>query len=124
MAKEKDVLAWGRKGSVRVGALRVAHLNDFRQTDALRAQLAATLTEHDVRGVVLDCAGLVYLISEVFGILVQSHKEQRAAGRRLVLCNVDPGVLDLLKINRLDQYLDIRPDCETAVASFAAQAAR
>lgn len=119
MAKERRVLDWRRNGAALVGTFRVAHLNDFHQTDALRAQLAATLAERDIRGVVLDCSGLVYLISEVFGILIQNHKDQRTAGRRQVLCGVEPEIMELLKANRLDAYLELRSDAKTAVAEMA-----
>lgn len=120
MAKEKRVVSWRKEGATLVGSFRTAHLNDFRQTDALRTQLAATLTEPAVRGVALDCSGVVYLISEVFGIFIQAHKEQRAAGRRLALCGIEPEVMELLKANRLDGYLLLEPDVASAVAAVEA----
>lgn len=120
MAKEKRIVNWRRKGALLVGTFRTAHLNDFHQADALRAQLSATLTEPGVRAVVLDCADVVYLISEVLGILVQNHKDQLAAGRRLLLCAVEPEIMELLRTNRLDAYLTVCPDADAAMAAVVA----
>lgn len=111
----KAVLSFRKHQNVLVATFQSAHLNDCHQTEMLRQQFAVAKDEYKFDCLLLNCQGLIYLISEAFGILIQLHKDLRAANCRLALCALEPEVMELLQINRLDRFLTIYPTQEAAL---------
>ncbi len=54
-----------------------------------------------------------------FNKLVSLQRQAAAAGGRLALCELSPGVREMLDLTRLSQLLDIYASEEEAVRSFA-----
>jgi N-acetylglucosaminyldiphosphoundecaprenol N-acetyl-beta-D-mannosaminyltransferase len=59
------------------------------------------------RTLVLDLSGLTWLGSTELGALAQLSGAARAGGRRLVLCGVVPRLARLLRLVRLDRWVEI-----------------
>ena len=57
----------------------------------------------------LDLGNVKYVSSALLGALVGLHKELLAAGRRLILRNLRPQVLEVFLVARLDEFLDLGP---------------
>jgi anti-sigma B factor antagonist len=68
---------------------------------------------------VLSLAPVLFLASASFGKLVSLQRQAVAAGGRLALCELSPGVREILEVTRLSQLLDIYASEEEAVRSFA-----
>lgn len=116
MQDTDDVLTFRRQQAALIATFRTAHLNDYRQNDRLRQQLTQATRDGEFRCLVLDGTGLLYVISEVFGILIQLQKELRGQGRRLALCSLEPEVAELFELNQLHRALPIYKTVEEALA--------
>lgn len=69
--------------------------------------------------VVLDCRGLTFLSSLGIGTLIRIQSRLKQRGGTVKLAAVPGVVADVLHVVHLDRLLDIYPDVDTAVASFA-----
>jgi anti-anti-sigma factor len=59
---------------------------------------------------VLDFSGVRSMSSDVLGTLAGLHRQLEEAGGRLGLCRPDPAIRDMLRICRLDRYLEVDTD--------------
>ena len=57
----------------------------------------------------LDLGAVKALSGGGLGQLVTLHKDLRAAGGRLTVCNVDRMVYEVFQVTRLTKLLDVRP---------------
>jgi anti-anti-sigma factor len=83
----------------------------FAQEDI--AELAGQLRRLVEAGhtrLVLDFSGVRSMSSDVLGALAGLHRRLEAVGGRLGLSRPDPAIRDMLRICRLDRYLDVDPD--------------
>jgi anti-anti-sigma factor len=62
--------------------------------------------------ILMDLKEVTILASMGLGMLVNLNKACAAEGGKLVVCNVAPDILGVLKITRLDGILKIVPDLE------------
>src|SRR5438552_1674659 len=69
-------------------------------------RLADTLAGRDLR---LDFANVEYVQSSVLGKLVTLHKKVSAAGRRLILSNINPSVDKVFTVTRLEKIFIFDP---------------
>lgn len=67
------------------------------------------------RSVVLDMSGIGYMNSAGIGMIVESFKKFKDNGGRLVICSLVPDISKLFEITKLNQFIEIYPDEETAV---------
>jgi anti-anti-sigma factor len=58
----------------------------------------------------LDFSGIRSMSSDVLGTLAGLHRQLQKVGGRLGLARPDPAIRDMLRICRLDRYLDVDPD--------------
>jgi len=68
--------------------------------------------------VVVDCADLEFLNSNVIRILVSFHQKASKNGGDLKLANVTLPVEDVLRLTKLDQVFRWYPSVNEAVAAF------
>ncbi len=90
-------------------------LNDFR-SNSFRDSIYEAVEGNDRRNVALDLAGIDFLSSSGVAILVGLKRRIDARQGKLVLFNIQPVVLDLLRVIRLTQYFTIADDEAGAMA--------
>jgi anti-anti-sigma factor len=94
-------------------------LQDQIELAALGADLYRLVDEQDNRRLVVDFGQVKFISSQAIGILAQLHKKTAALkGGLLILCNLSPTMLGLLKIVRLDKLITIVPTQEEALRRF------
>jgi anti-sigma B factor antagonist len=94
-------------------------LQDQAELAALGADLYRLVDEQDNRRLVVDFGQVKFISSQAIGILAQLHKKTAALkGGLLILCNLSPTMLGLLKIVRLDKVIAITPTQEEALRHF------
>lgn len=69
--------------------------------------------------VALDLSTVTVLGSMGLGMLVTLTKRCRDGGGRLAIFGVTPSLLDLIKLTKLDKFLIITKDFDSAVAKIA-----
>jgi anti-sigma B factor antagonist len=81
------------------------------------------LTKKGEKRILLNLAGVIYVDSSGVGQLTGAFTTARNHGADLKLLNPTSQVQNLLKITKLDTFFDIKYDEDTAVKSFAKEAA-
>jgi anti-sigma B factor antagonist len=106
---------------VTVARITAAELWSDQQVGALTAELMH-LTDDlgQAPKLVLDFAGVSGLGSRMIGQLAALHKEVRAAGGRLALCNMRPEIAEVIETCKLTALFGVHPDEAGAVAAVAA----
>jgi|tagenome__1003787_1003787.scaffolds.fasta_scaffold20611025_2 anti-sigma B factor antagonist len=108
-----------RSKSCVVVEIVTASLMDPLELDALGADLYRLVDEQDARRLLLDFGKVQYISSQAIGILAKLHKKTNALkGGLLVLCNLSPRLLELLKIMRFDKLMPIKASQEEALNHF------
>jgi anti-sigma B factor antagonist len=91
----------------------------FRGQQILLGEVPAKEAVQDLAGLaerlaggtlVLSLAGVTFLDSSALGKLVRVHKKLKAAGGKLVICDVAPQVLEPFRQTHLDRFFDLRPE--------------
>lgn len=81
---------------------------DAATAPELRDTLTTTLFTHHPGELVIDFAGIDFLDSSGIRVLIDVHRKQRDADRKLVLTNVPAGPRKVLEITGLTNTLDLR----------------
>ena len=87
------------------GPLTVDHLPDFQ--NAIRRE--------DVPTMILDLSGVPYVDSAGLGSLVSVYISRHKMGQRLALTGVNPRIIKLLEITRMEQFFLIFPSLDAAI---------
>jgi len=72
----------------------------------------------DAKNIILDLKDVNYIGSMVIGMLIKTNDELVNVSGKLVLCNVQKSVLEILKITKVDLILSVFDSREEAVQSF------
>jgi anti-sigma B factor antagonist len=80
----------------------------------LKALVDKTL---DLRFIV-DFSNIHYMSSIVLGKIMELYKQISARKGKLKLCGIDPKILEVFKIMKLDKVLDIHKDFKSAFNSY------
>jgi anti-anti-sigma factor len=100
---------------VRVRGLR--YLVD--EADPVFGPIQGLVADAGRSNLVLSLAPVLFLASVPFGKLVSLQRLAVAAGGRLALCELSPGVREILDVTWFSELLEIYPTEEEAVRSFA-----
>jgi anti-anti-sigma factor len=91
----------------------------FRLDPAPVQELRAAFEKHLANGgrpnAVVDLSGVGFAGSAALGNFVALHRVTRQRGGRLVLCNVDPTVREVLRASKLDVFFEFAGDRADAV---------
>lgn len=85
---------------------------DFNAAPELRIQLQEATK--GASKMIVDLSGVPYMDSSGVAVLVEALQTQRKAGNALVLCNLQPKVVGIFEIARLDMVFKIVEDLEAA----------
>jgi len=94
-----------------------AGLNDFR-SNAFRDALYQTVESCERPRVAMDLGRIDYLSSSGVAILVGIKRRADARQGKLVLFSIQPAVLDLLRVMKLDRYFLFADDETSALSSL------
>lgn len=76
--------------------------------ERISAALVRLVDEEHCRDVLLDFTHVRYLSSQAIGMIINLHKKLSQARGTLELTGVNPQLLQLLKITKLDRILKVR----------------
>jgi anti-sigma B factor antagonist len=91
-------------------------LMDPLELEKIGQQLYHLVDAEDNRRVIMDFEKVQYLSSQAIGIVITMHKKLSSLkNSKLVLCAVNPKLMELIKITRLDRILTIKPSQKEAL---------
>jgi anti-anti-sigma factor len=71
------------------------------------------------KNIILDLAQTFYISSLVLASLVFMQKRALGAGGKLLICNINPRVKEILEVTNLDKVFDIAGDSKDAVGRLS-----
>lgn len=95
------------EGEVVVGEFSVPRLSDDQNVEQLGQDLFALVDQFDKRKVILSLANVEYLTSSVLGKLITLHRKMHRHKGRLVLCDLQPEVNEVMRVSRLHDYFRV-----------------
>jgi anti-anti-sigma factor len=104
---------------VTVAKITAAELWSDQQVGALAAELMHLADDLGAAKLVLDFSDVNGLGSRMIGQLAALHKQVKAAGGRLALCQVRAEITEVIETCKLTTLFSLYPDEQAAVASFA-----
>ncbi len=104
-----------------VNGIMVAEFWDcFRLDPAPVQELRKKYEAHDDPGdrpvMVIDLLGVGFAGSAALGNFVALHRLARQRGGHLIFCNVDPTVLEVFRVSKLESLFSFEPDRDAALA--------
>jgi anti-sigma B factor antagonist len=93
-------------------------LVDPEQLKRIFDDLQAALDKSTETQLILDFAPVKFMASAALSKLVAFQKKCQEFRAKLKLCSVDPQILEVFKITKLNKVFDIQPDEPTARKSF------
>lgn len=95
---------------------RESWISDFLQIEELGKELYQVAEGLECARLVLDLSSIEFLSSAALGKLISLNGRVKARNRILVLCNLQPQVLDVFLKCRLDRLFVIKKTPDDAVA--------
>jgi len=89
---------------------------DLSRSPELRQGLLEMAKQKPDR-LVIDLAGVPYMDSSGVATLVETLQAQRKGGGKMILCNLQPKVLSIFEIARLNMVFTIVDDKEAALSA-------
>lgn len=109
-------------GDAVVVRFNVPQLTEDLNVEQLGHDLFALVENFDHRQVVLRLSGVDYLTSSVLGKFITLHRKLHRLQGRLVVCELTPGVREVMRMSRLLDYFHTVEDLAAAQEALAATA--
>ncbi len=68
--------------------------------------------------ILLNFSNVEYLSSAALGKFISLNKKVQQAGGKLLMCNINPDIMEVFEITRLDRLFSIQRDEQTALEAF------
>lgn len=85
---------------------------------ALEDSIMPLIEETSGTNLVINFCDVKFLTSAALGLLIRISKKIYESGGQLKLCGINPQILEIFKITRLDRVFDIYEDQEKAIQSL------
>jgi anti-sigma B factor antagonist len=100
---------------VAVAAPTDTKILDEEQIQSLEKTLMPLIEQNAGMRLLIDFSNVQFLTSSVLGLLIRFNRRILQSEGRLRLCAIDPKILEIFKITRLDKVFEIYKDREQAL---------
>jgi len=102
----------------------VVYVNEARVLDAamirdLADQLEQMMNKAEHGKLLINFGRVQFMSSAMIGTLIGLIKKCKAGKVKLKMSNISDGIMEVVKLVRLDKMVDIYPDEEQALAAFS-----
>ena len=104
-------------GNVKIITLPKARHFDRNNAQQIGAELFSLVIAGHIR-LILSFSGVEYFDSVALGKMITLNKMLQAQDGKLVLCDVDPGIMEVFEITKLDKFFTITGTQEQALEAF------
>ena len=101
-----------------IATLTDEQILDEGEVRALENSIMPLVEEAGAINLVIDFGNVKFLTSAALGLLIRVSKRIYESGGHLKLCGINPKILEIFKITRLDRIFDIYDDRPGAMQSF------
>ena len=101
-----------------IATLTDERILDEGEVQGLEDSIMPLIEEAGGIRLVIDFGNVKFLTSAVLGLLIRASKKIYESSGQLKLCGINPQILKIFKITRLDRVFDIYEDREKAIQSL------
>ncbi|MDA0587681.1 MAG: STAS domain-containing protein [Planctomycetota bacterium] len=99
----------------------VSHINDEENIEELGHEVFALVDQFGFRKVALSMANVEYITSSVVGKIITLHRKLHWLDGQLVVCDLTPGVHEILSASRLLTYFSVAETTADALRILAVE---
>lgn len=99
----------------------VSHINDEENIEELGHEVFALVDQFGFRKVALSMANVEYITSSVVGKIITLHRKLHRLDGQLVVCDLTPGVHEILSASRLLTYFSVAETTAEALRILAVE---
>lgn len=99
----------------------VSHINDEENIEELGHEVFALVDQLGFRKVAISMGTVEYLTSSVVGKLITMHRKLHRLDGQLVICDLTPGVHEILSASRLLTYFSVADTTADALRILAVE---
>jgi anti-sigma B factor antagonist len=99
----------------------VSHINDEENIEELGHEVFALVDQFGFRKVALSMGNVQYVTSSVVGKIITLHRKLHRLGGQLVVCDLTPGVQEILSASRLLTYFIVTGTTAEALRILAVE---
>lgn len=110
--------------NVIVGRCVLSNLSDEENIEAVGQELMTLIDKYECRELILDLSNVEYMTSSMVGKMIKAHRQLHRDNGKLVLCNLNPTVHDILNTSHLLNYFHTArniPDAATMFESISGE---
>ena len=105
-------------GPIVVATLTDEKILDEQQLQSLEGSFIPLIEQNDKIKLIIDFGKVQFLTSSVLGLLIRISKKVYEAEGVLRLCSINPKILEVFKITRLDKIFEIFPSADDAAVGL------
>lgn len=99
----------------------VSHINDEENIEDLGHELFALVDQYGFLKIALSMSNVEYVTSSVVGKIITMHRKLHRVGGQLVICDLTPGVHEILSASRLLSYFSVAETTAEALRMLAVE---
>lgn len=108
-------------GPVAVATLTDEKILDETQLQGLEGSFMPLIEQNPKIQLVIDFSNVKFLTSSVLGLLIRISKKVYENDGKLRLCSINPKIMEIFRITRLDKIFEIYPDVDEAMVGLKKQ---
>ncbi len=105
-------------GNVVVATLTDEKILEDEQIQALEGSFMPLIEQSENIQLIIDFSNVKFLTSSVLGLLIRISKKVYEKDGKLRLCAIEPKIMDVFRITRLDKIFEIFPDQDDALVGL------
>jgi anti-sigma B factor antagonist len=99
----------------------VSHINDEENIEELGHEVFALVDQFGFRKVALSMGNVEYITSSVVGKIITMHRKLHRLDGQLIICDLTPGVREILSASRLLSYFSVAETTAEALRILAVE---
>ncbi|MCA9068451.1 MAG: STAS domain-containing protein [Planctomycetaceae bacterium] len=104
--------------SIIVGRCILSNLSDEENIEAVGQELMTLIDKYECRELILDLVNVEYMNSSMVGKMIRAHRQLHRDGGKLVICNLNPTVHEILSTSHLLTYFNTATNIPAAATLF------
>jgi len=108
-------------GPAAVAVLTDEKILDETQLQGLEGSFMPLIEQNPKIQLVIDFSNVKFLTSSVLGLLIRISKKVYETDGKLRLCSINPKIMEIFRITRLDKIFEIFPDVDEAMVGLKKQ---
>ena len=107
------------KKNASIAILQEEKILQDEDIQALESSIMPLIEQADRIHLVINFCNVKFLTSSALGLLIRINKKVYESQGQLKLCAINPNILEIFRITRLDEVFDICNNQEQAVQGFS-----